>query len=279
MDPRPVRAQRPFARLHRFLLLTRLLLPALKSGSRSRTNCLMFSVQVSGLTPLHAHVYDPKRGWIGGSARPTVSRVPRPVLLLGEWMQFNGCGNLCQTSHRPGYRAAEGTSPCPSGYRVGTSNNNYGQCVRVPVSWVTPGQDPGRVPGKPQLCVGNPCDPATGNKYLMEVDYVGAGPFPLRFVRYYNSLDLSEAGAGNARTRMGFNWRTNLDRRVSLFAVGGTNFVEVRDGPGRKLRMKQLSGGWTGDPDVTLALVRSPSFGCQVRNEQDESRPTMGMAV
>jgi hypothetical protein len=35
---------------------------------------------------------------------------------------------------------------------------------------------------------GNPVNPATGNKYERQVDYVGNGPFAMRIERFYNSL-------------------------------------------------------------------------------------------
>ncbi|GAB2574754.1 RHS repeat protein [Dyella jejuensis] len=43
--------------------------------------------------------------------------------------------------------------------------------------------------GGPSPCQGDPINSATGNEFESEVDYQGTDPFPLRFVRYYNSAD------------------------------------------------------------------------------------------
>lgn len=54
--------------------------------------------------------------------------------------------------------------------------------------------------GKPSQCeaiVGNPINVITGNKYQQEIDYQLAGtPFPLEFVRYYNSRSTVELAMG-----------------------------------------------------------------------------------
>jgi hypothetical protein len=67
--------------------------------------------------------------------------------------------------------------------------------------------------GPPRECNGsNPICGGTGNKYEREIDYVGAGVFPLRFERHYNSA-WPEARALGAR------WRSHYDRELATTAT------------------------------------------------------------
>jgi hypothetical protein len=52
-------------------------------------------------------------------------------------------------------------------------------------------EGPGSLAGK------NPIDFATGKKLLTEVDFEGAGPYPLRFARHYNSMRNSKQAISN----------------------------------------------------------------------------------
>jgi YD repeat-containing protein len=48
-------------------------------------------------------------------------------------------------------------------------------------------------------CCGDPINALTGNSFQKEIDYQGAGDFPLTFVRYYNSINANHTSAfGNA---------------------------------------------------------------------------------
>ena len=100
--------------------------------------------------------------------------------------------------------------------------------------------------GQPtQHCLeGNPCDPATGNKIQVEVDYVGAGAFPLRFVRTYNWL--SQGLAGN----LGAKWRHNYDRRL----VGSVDAIGAFRDDGAIVKFERVGSGWVPDADVTDRL-------------------------
>ncbi len=51
--------------------------------------------------------------------------------------------------------------------------------------------------------VGNPCDPKTGNKHQLEVDWQGGGAFPLSIVRAFNSL----ANEKTSHSGFGKHWR------------------------------------------------------------------------
>jgi RHS repeat-associated protein len=61
---------------------------------------------------------------------------------------------------------------------------------------------------------GNPIHGATGNKYQREADYAGRGPFPLEFVRSYNSF------IGFSRANLGLGWRSNYDRVLKVRPYG-----------------------------------------------------------
>lgn len=79
---------------------------------------------------------------------------------------------------------------------------------------------PSRNLGKPKCCdgknEGNPVNPAIGNKFQEEIDYVGSGAFPLKLVRYYNSLS---GGEGSQASRLGRHW-THTYSRSLLLSVG-----------------------------------------------------------
>jgi YD repeat-containing protein len=94
--------------------------------------------------------------------------------------------------------------------------------------------------------VGNPVNPAVGNKVQIDTDYAGAGPFPLVFRRYYNSL-LTPS------TALGAQWRHSYERRV--LALGGLAQVVRPDG--KALTFAAPPAGtsvWIADPDVADIL-------------------------
>jgi YD repeat-containing protein len=105
--------------------------------------------------------------------------------------------------------------------------------------------------GAPRDCNGsNPICGGTGNKYQREVDYQGAGVFPLRFVRHYNSAWAEERG-------LGAHWRMHYDREL---AASATRVVITR--PEGQAFMFNLSGEvWTAEADVTEHLERLTEAG------------------
>lgn len=113
-------------------------------------------------------------------------------------------------------------------------------------------------------CVGNPCDPSTGNKFQIEDDYLGSGPFPLRFSRIYNSQ------AGAAGSNLGFNWRHNYSAFVALHQVqGGLSTVYARRADGRTIHFTLQGSTWLPDADVTERLEQLPD-GWKLTTNQDE---------
>ncbi|MGH8640425.1 MAG: DUF6531 domain-containing protein, partial [Burkholderiales bacterium] len=67
--------------------------------------------------------------------------------------------------------------------------------------------------------VGNPCNPANGNKVEQQPVYGGPNGFGLTLT--FNTFD-------DARTRFGRRWRDSFDRRIS--ASGGVAYAYRADG-------------------------------------------------
>ncbi len=101
--------------------------------------------------------------------------------------------------------------------------------------------------GQPPNCgVGNPCNPATGNKYQPETDYVGGDGAP-SIVRHYNSL-LAGKDYG-----LGYGWTWMAVKKLELYG----NTLQVREGDGRgEPFTKNNSGQWVGDADTKLTLTQ-----------------------
>jgi RHS repeat-associated protein len=97
----------------------------------------------------------------------------------------------------------------------------------------------------------NPINVATGNKIADESDYEGAGVFPLRLLRYYNSK-------GTRAGSFGANWRGYYDRNLVITSTtlkGKTTTVAEAIRPdGRVLRFTLTNGAWVADPDVVDRL-------------------------
>ncbi|HTT40132.1 MAG TPA: DUF6531 domain-containing protein, partial [Burkholderiales bacterium] len=105
-------------------------------------------------------------------------------------------------------------------------------------------------PNRPNRCdPGNPINAATGNKYQIETDYVGAGVHPLIFQRYYNSATGFSTGV------IGAHWRHSYER--SIIWRGNTAVVMRPDG--KQYVFRQSGPDWVGDPDVMDSLSRTDS--------------------
>jgi YD repeat-containing protein len=108
-----------------------------------------------------------------------------------------------------------------------------------------PGKDGG--PG-PTCGIGNPCNPATGNKYQAESDY-GSGDGSLSFTRHYNSQFDADIG-------LGFGWTSTFHKRLEI--NGST--LRIRQATGRDEPFTcPGSGPCSGDPDTKLLLSRNSS--------------------
>ena len=100
--------------------------------------------------------------------------------------------------------------------------------------------------GQPcNTCEGNPLNAATGNKFQMETDYVGAPHTQLEFRRYYNSQDTGGSALGK-------KWHSTYHRGLSQI---DNVTVEVTRADGRVEKFSLIGGGWKPDPDVTTRLT------------------------
>jgi RHS repeat-associated protein len=92
---------------------------------------------------------------------------------------------------------------------------------------------------------GNPINSATGNKFQVETDFVGAAHTGLELRRYYNSQDTTS-------TPFGANWHSTWYRAI---ASPDSNTAKVTREDGRSDTFtKNASGVWTPQPNVTSKL-------------------------
>jgi RHS repeat-associated protein len=108
--------------------------------------------------------------------------------------------------------------------------------------------------------VGNPINARTGNKYQREVDYVGAGTFPLTFVRHYNSQFTFQS-------QLGLGWRDNYDRQI--LPQSGTRVTVVRPN-GQAFEFKLAANAWSSTTDIVDKLKSFPGGGWQLATQSDE---------
>src|SRR5262249_2126296 len=116
-------------------------------------------------------------------------------------------------------------------------------------------------------CVSNPVNPATGNKLQADVDYIGSGPMPLGFVRYYNSLLWTGTSAPTVATggfwsALGPNWRSSYDRFLSFDAAALYPTADLYRPDGKTVEFVQQSNGqFVPQVDVADRLVQLTSGG------------------
>lgn len=151
-----------------------------------------------------------------------------------------------------------GSATCPRGYSLSGS-------VCVQSGAVVADANRGRTSAQ---CNGsNPINGATGNKFQQETDYVGAGAFPLRLDRFYNSESSIFGVAGtNYSGNFGLRWSSSYERSIKL--VNAVAFARRPDG--NVIYFVQSGGNWIGDPGVTLRLSQDGS-GWTLTDSQDIS--------
>lgn len=90
---------------------------------------------------------------------------------------------------------------------------------------------------------GNPLNIAIGNKFQREEDFRGAGPYPLRFARHYNSVDGYWRHNYSTRLRLTSASATLIraDGRESVFAISGSTITPT---PTERGTLAQTSTGW-----------------------------------
>jgi len=108
--------------------------------------------------------------------------------------------------------------------------------------------------GAPIFLCGNPINPATGNKFQVETDYLSPPNTHLELRRYYNSAGINAIGLGAL-------WRSSYDR--SVYRGTGSKLAQVIRGDGRVDSFWLNNGVWAGDSDVTTTLSPVPLSGTQ----------------
>ena len=113
------------------------------------------------------------------------------------------------------------------------------------------------VPQKNEQCgIGNPCNPATGDKWQEEVDYISQSPSGLSFRRTFHSA-FRESG------RLGPQWHDNyLYPSIKVDTGGGLTTATVRRPGGRHYHFTSISGAWTPDDDIPDRLTAVGAIPC-----------------
>lgn len=104
----------------------------------------------------------------------------------------------------------------------------------------------------------NPISHANGNKYQLEVDYVGVGPMPLLFERHYNSL-------GSPMSSLGINWRHTYDRSIQVKG----DIAKAFRPEGGIVPFFNANGSWLSVSANTTRLARLSSGGWQLTSPDD----------
>jgi RHS repeat-associated protein len=107
--------------------------------------------------------------------------------------------------------------------------------------------------GMPGWSEGNPINAATGNKFQIETDFVGAAHAGLELRRFYNSQDTTA-------TAFGANWRSNWQRSL---AQSDSSTVKMTQTNGRVDTFTYNGTAWVSDSDVTSQLSAVMNAGTQ----------------
>lgn len=211
-----------------------------------------------------------KSRWCGSGPTPLFSTVDGARLSLA-----GSCSTQCVQyglnavflNFDTYYSAASTDQNCPLGNWTTIPNadtiNAVGSCndlgVNAPGYLFQPGTDPGagqtggycwiwlvktEQAAKPcdDNCVGNPIQPGTGNKRQEDIDYAGAGAFPLMFTRTYNSA-----------LQLGREWKSNWNRSITYVAAGSTQKATINR-PEGSYTFTWNGSAWISDSDVNYKL-------------------------
>jgi YD repeat-containing protein len=135
---------------------------------------------------------------------------------------------------------ADGTCGCSSGGTTYPSNGPSGDPKGCGELAPPAGKDDGKSCG-----VGNPCNPATGNKFQSETDFASNG---FSFTRSYNSHNLANLGLGKG-------WRSNYQKALY---VSADSLTQV-SGTGRGEPWSKVGGNWQGDADSDFLISEDTS--------------------
>ena len=138
--------------------------------------------------------------------------------------------------------------------------------------------------GPCDTCVSNPIYPGTGNKIQAELDFIGAGPFPLTYRRTYNRsvpvATITQASSpvndlailintqwttfravfngwfSQTSTGIG-SWPGNYQRRIVFGAIPTVATVTVVRPDGAIYYFSEIAGVWTANVNITDTLTES----------------------
>ncbi len=138
------------------------------------------------------------------------------------------------------------------------------------VNWCTAEDHAGGVNAGAPKCKecneGNPIHPGSGGKFQVEVDYTGAGAFPLQFVRYYNN---NRAG-GSTIPRIGAGWTHTYSRSISTNG-GNQDFAWASREDGKRVGFTNSGGIYTASAAFAERLERTTNpLGWKLTNTLDE---------
>lgn len=91
--------------------------------------------------------------------------------------------------------------------------------------------------------VGNPCNPATGNKFQSETDFAYSG---FAFTRSYNSSNLADIGLGRG-------WRSLYQKKL---IIDSNSLIQVSS-RGRGEPWRKVNGVWQGDADSDVMITEA----------------------
>lgn len=97
-----------------------------------------------------------------------------------------------------------------------------------------------------EFCIGNPISTNSGRKIEREIDYQGAGVFPLQFARFYSSRPGNSSG-----------WRFSYTRRLVVSENNGvTDVILILDG-GERYEFLDVENRGYSDPDVPGLVIEN----------------------
>jgi RHS repeat-associated protein len=189
-----------------------------------------------------------------------VETIQRKQYLLASGTWGTNTSPACGNNYSYNYEVYRGrTVACPAGYQGNMwtpGPNGYGYCWRTAAPWRKPKKNLGRS-RQCDLSVANPVNVATGNKYQEERDYVGAGAFPLEYVRRYNSqAQQAYPDTGPRYVSRLPMWRGSYDKAVLFNGQQGFPAVDVYREDASAIRFTPVGGVWKPDADVNLTLTQ-----------------------
>lgn len=168
---------------------------------------------------------------------------------------------------------------CPTGLQPA----NYGTIVVDGATYtsayctsaaVAPAKNLGR-PGEKNCGIqtSHPIHIASGNKFLAETDYVGAGQGGLRFERFYNHGGVTEsqslAWGTSWSTSIGKRWRHTYDRSILHIDSGAITTASAYRADGKVIAFNLYNGAYVSQRDVDERLEKTAT-GWKLTTSTDE---------